>query len=56
MDIKQVTQNIRLSRWNAIIQDRLQSGMSVAEYCDEKGFSRPTYYYWLRQLKESVSS
>ena len=53
-DTKQVTQNLRLSRWNAIIQDCLQSSASVVKYCDEKGFSRPTYYYWLRKIKEAT--
>ena len=54
MDTKLVTTNIRLSQWNAIIQDRLQSGMTVDEYCEEKGIARHKYYYWLRKLKEAA--
>lgn len=54
MDTKLVTTNVRLSQWNAIIQDRLQSGMTVDEYCEEKGISRPKYYYWLHKLKEAA--
>lgn len=54
MDTKLVTTNVRLSQWNAIIQDRLQSGMTVDKYCEEKGIARHKYYYWLHKLKESA--
>ena len=54
MNTKLVTKNVRLSQWNAIIQDRLQSGMTVDEYCEEKGVARHKYYYWLHKIKEAA--
>lgn len=54
MDTKLVTANVRLSQWNAIIQDRIHSGMTVDEYCEVKDISRNRYYYWLRKVKQTA--
>ena len=54
MDTKLATTNIRLSQWNAIIRDRIHSGLTVDEYCEDKDITRHMYYYWLRKVKEAV--
>lgn len=54
MDTKLATTNIRLSQWNAIIQDRIHSGLTVDEYCEDKDITRNMYYYWLRKVKEAA--
>ena len=54
MDTKLATTNIRLSQWNAIIQDRIHSGLTVDESCEDKDITRNMYYYWLRKVKEAA--
>lgn len=41
-----------LQYWSAMIQDRLESGMTVKEWCREKGTTKYAYYYWLEKLRE----
>ena len=52
---KQVSE-IRLNQWADIIQDRLNSGKTINEYCEEHQLSRNAYLYWLRKLRERAIS
>lgn len=52
MDTQLVTQQVRLTQWAKIIEDRIASGMKVDEYCDQHQLSRNAYFYWLRKVKE----
>ena len=47
---------IRMNQWADIIQDRLNSGKTINEYCKEHQLSRNTYLYWLRKLRERAVS
>lgn len=51
MGIREETRLIRLKTWKGIINDRIQSGLSVKAYCEEHNISRDAYMYWLRQLR-----
>ena len=39
-----------------MVQERQSSGLSNREFCRQNGISEKTYYYRLRQLRESVIS
>ena len=54
MQTKSITTQIRLSQWNQIIHERLDSGLTVAEYCSEHNLSKNAYYYWLRKIREAA--
>ena len=54
MDTQVVKQNVQMSQWAGIIQDRISSGKTIREYCDLYGITRTTYYYWLRKLRKSA--
>ena len=54
MNTSLATQQIRLKEWAAIIQDRIQSGMTVDAYCDCHSISRNSYFYWLHKVKEAA--
>ncbi|MDF2869889.1 MAG: hypothetical protein K0R05_1464 [Anaerocolumna sp.] len=54
MDTRLATNQIRLSEWTRIINDRCQSGLKVDEYCKQHQLSRHAYYYWLRKVKEAA--
>ncbi len=49
-----VAQQVRVSEWTRIIQDRAASGMTVTEYCKQSGFSETAYYYWLRKVRKAA--
>lgn len=42
----------QLQQWQAEIQERRESGMSVKEWCREKGLSPSAYYRRLRRVRE----
>ena len=54
MDTKLATTQFRVREWATVIQDRIQSGQTVNEYCAQHGLSRNAYFYWLRRVKEAA--
>ena len=46
-------QEYQLSFWSTMIQERVESGMPVTQWCKDKGLSKHAYYYWLEKLRES---
>ena len=51
MGMREETRRIRLQEWSRIIQDRIESGLTIEKYCSEHNISRDAYMYWLRQLR-----
>lgn len=39
-------------RWAALIKERMGSGMTVREWCQERNIKESQYYYWLRSLRQ----
>lgn len=54
MDTKLATTQIRLQNWTAVIKERNDSGLTINDYCKQKGISRNAYYYWLRRVRSEV--
>ncbi len=54
MDAKLATNKIRGQQWAAIIKNRIESGLTVTEYCNQHGLSKTQYYYWLRKIRTQV--
>jgi putative transposase len=54
MNTREVANEYRLSRWAGIMQERKESGQSVAKFCETAGFHENTYYYWQRKLREAA--
>lgn len=42
-----------LNKWKLLIEDRVNSGMNVIEWCNANGYTKHNYYYWLAQLRKS---
>jgi hypothetical protein len=53
-ETRKLTNKYRLEQWNAIIQERINSGKCVDVWCKENNITRDSYYYWLRKVKHSV--
>lgn len=39
-------------RWAALIKERMDSGMTIKEWCRERNIKESQYYYWLKTLRE----
>ena len=53
-DTRLATTKIRIKKWAEIINDRINSGLKVNEYCQTHGISRDAYYYWLRKVRAAA--
>lgn len=38
-------------RWAVLINERMESGMTIKEWCHERQIKESQYYYWLRTLR-----
>ena len=43
-----------MERWTLLIQERLNIGQSISEFCLERGLSENSYYYWLRMIRSQT--
>ena len=50
-EIALVKQQIRLNEWADQIRDRVQSGMTVADWCEAHDINIKTYYYRLKKVR-----
>lgn len=37
---------VRLAQWSQRIIDRKNSGLTIAQWCDQNGFTKDAYHYW----------
>lgn len=54
MNTQKITQEYRKSQWMQIIQNRLDSGQTIKDFCESTGITKHTYYYWQRKLREAA--
>lgn len=45
---------VRDQQWAALIQDRIQSGLTVEEWCRQQNIGKYAYYYHLRRLRHQA--
>lgn len=45
---------VRDQQWAALIQDRLQSGLTVEVWCRQQNIGKYAYYYHLRKLRHQA--
>ena len=54
MNTHKVANNYRLTQWAQVIKEHTQGHQSTKVFCQERGISPNTYYYWQRKLREAV--
>lgn len=54
MNTRKVAAEYRLAQWSQAIQEKAAQGESIQEFCENKGISRNTYFYWQRKLREAA--
>lgn len=44
----------RAQEWAMLIQECSASGLTKQEFCQQRGISEKSFYYWLRKLRNQV--
>lgn len=55
MEMQKVTREFRLSQWATIMQNRIDSGQKVKDFCKATGISKDAYYYWQHKLRQKAA-
>ena len=54
MSTRSILHQAMLNEWASRFLDQKSSGLSITEWCRQNNLSRHKYFYWKRQLKETV--
>lgn len=52
MEIKEKKAEYRMQEMQKAIQARMESGLTISEWCQRNNFSEGSYYYWLKKIRE----
>lgn len=56
MNTRQTIHTAQLEKWAVLIQDQIQSGLTIREWCELNNLSIHKYNYWKHILKEECIS
>ena len=54
-DVLAVRDSFRAEQWTMVLQERTSSGLSVRQFCQQRGISEKSYYYWLKKLRSQLA-
>jgi hypothetical protein len=54
MNSREIAAEYRLDHWAGIMRERIESGLSIREFCKNAGFHENMYFYWQRKLREAA--
>ena len=54
-DVLEVRDVYRAETWATLIQECKNSGLTKREFCQQRGISEKSYYYWLRKLRKQAA-
>ena len=54
MNTRQMASEYRLAQWSQAMQEHKASGENIDTFCQTKGVSRNTYFYWQKKLREAA--
>lgn len=52
MNVKEISDNVRLQEWAVRIEEARNSGLSVRQWCKNNNISEQVYYYWLKRIRK----
>ena len=55
-DVLEVRNEYRAETWAMLIQECNSSGLTKREFCQQRGISEKSYYYWLRKLRNQIAT
>ena len=54
-DVLAVRDEYRAQSWAMLIQECNNSGLTKREFCQQRGISEKSFYYWLRKLRSQMA-
>ena len=54
-DVLAVRDEYRVQAWAMLIQECNNSGLTKREFCQQRGISEKSFYYWLRKLRSQMA-
>lgn len=54
MNVNEVSKHVRKQEWIERIQQCRSSGLSVRKWCERNAIPTPTYYYWLKRIRNEI--
>jgi len=54
INTREIAAEYRLSYWERIMGERIESGLSIKDYCKRIGICGNTYFYWQRRVREAT--
>lgn len=54
-DVLAVRDEYRAQTWAGLIQECNTSGLTKREFCQQRGISEKSFYYWLRKLRSQMA-
>ena len=54
-DVLAVRDEYRAQTWAMLIQECNSSGLTKREFCQQRGISEKSFYYWLRNLRSHMA-
>ena len=54
-DVLAVRDEYRAQTWATLIQECSNSGLTKREFCQQRGISEKSFYYWLRKLRSHMA-
>ena len=52
--MSELKHDVTAERWAVLIKERMESGMTVREWCHDRDIKESRYYYWLRILRQDA--
>ena len=54
-DVLAMRDEYRAQTWAMLIQECNDSGLTKREFCQQRGISEKSFYYWLRKLRSHMA-
>ena len=43
-----------MAQWTGLLQERAATGETIKAFCENRGISKNTYFYWQKKLREAT--
>jgi transposase-like protein len=54
INTREIAAEYRLAHWAQVMQERVQSGLSIKDFCKQIGICGNTYFYWQRRVRAAA--